>query len=192
MESGPKLTDKQRVFIEEYLTCWNATEAARRAGYSERSIRVIAAENLTKPNISAEIKRRIEEKAMGADELLTRVAEHARGDLAEYIDITGQIDIQRLRDDGLGHLLKKYKKVVKRTISKDGREFETEYYEAELYPADAALDKLMRYHGLYRDKVEHTWRDKLPPEKASTADEFFRKVAEGLAAQLNENGNRHT
>lgn len=27
------LTHKRRVFIEEYLTCWNGAEAARRAGY---------------------------------------------------------------------------------------------------------------------------------------------------------------
>lgn len=29
-----KLTNKRRAFIEEYLKCWNATSAARRAGYS--------------------------------------------------------------------------------------------------------------------------------------------------------------
>lgn len=31
------MTDKQAMFIEEYLTCLNATEAAKRAGYSERT-----------------------------------------------------------------------------------------------------------------------------------------------------------
>lgn len=146
------LTNKQRVFIEEYLKCWNATEAARRAGYSERYLNTNASKLLQNTTIEAEVEARIEEKTMAADELLIRVAEHARGNLSKYILLNGEIDIERLKADGMGHLLKKYKKVKKRTISKDGREFETEYIEAELYPADSAHDKLMKYHGLYDTK----------------------------------------
>ncbi len=31
------LTNKQRVFVELYLTLWNATEAAKQAGYSPKT-----------------------------------------------------------------------------------------------------------------------------------------------------------
>ena len=41
------LSKKQRVFVEHFLRCWNAAEAARRAGYSERSARHIGCENLS-------------------------------------------------------------------------------------------------------------------------------------------------
>ena len=41
----------------EYLKDLNGTKAAERAGYSKKTARFIAAENLTKPNISAEIER---------------------------------------------------------------------------------------------------------------------------------------
>ena len=44
------LTDKQRAFVSQYLICWNASEAARRAGYSVKSAYSIGSENLTKPN----------------------------------------------------------------------------------------------------------------------------------------------
>ena len=56
------MRDRQRVFIEEYLKCWNATKAALAAGYSPKTARVIGSENLTKPDILAEIQDRINEK----------------------------------------------------------------------------------------------------------------------------------
>lgn len=46
------LTDKQRRFCEEYVVDWNATQAAIRAGYSEKTARSVGAENLTKPYIA--------------------------------------------------------------------------------------------------------------------------------------------
>jgi phage terminase small subunit len=52
-----KLTDKQNLFIQEYLTDLNATQAAIRAGYSEKTAQRIGSENLSKPVIKAEIER---------------------------------------------------------------------------------------------------------------------------------------
>ena len=106
-----RLTAKQRIFVDEYLRCWNATEAARRAGYSERSLRSIAAENLTKPDIQAEIKRRLLTVAMSADEVLGRLAEQARVDLGQFIrinDETGQVtvDLRPVRAKEHTHLIK--------------------------------------------------------------------------------------
>lgn len=53
-----KLTAKQIRFIDEYLVDSNATQAAIRAGYSEKTAYQIGAENLRKPQIKAEIERR--------------------------------------------------------------------------------------------------------------------------------------
>ena len=50
-----KLTAKQQRFIEEYIVDCNATQAAIRAGYSEKTAAVIAAENLIKPKIKKAI-----------------------------------------------------------------------------------------------------------------------------------------
>ena len=53
------LTPKQQRFIDEYFVCgMNATEAAKRAGYSEKTAAVIGCENLTKPKIRAVIEER--------------------------------------------------------------------------------------------------------------------------------------
>lgn len=55
------LTPKQIRFCEEYLIDLNATQAAIRAGYSEKTATIIGFENLTKPNIQEFIQQRQKE-----------------------------------------------------------------------------------------------------------------------------------
>lgn len=61
-----KLTPKQKKFVQEYLKCGNATEAAIKAGYSKKTARIIGCENLTKPNIAEllETKQKRYKKSM--------------------------------------------------------------------------------------------------------------------------------
>jgi phage terminase small subunit len=62
------LTEKQRLFIDYYLTHFNATRAAKEAGYSHNTARFIAAENLSKPNIREKIDERVKEIISQTDE----------------------------------------------------------------------------------------------------------------------------
>ncbi|WP_305850105.1 terminase small subunit [Staphylococcus hyicus] len=82
-----KLTEKQKKFADEYIISGNATKAAIKAGYSEKSARFVGAENLTKPNISNYIKERIQkatdERLMGVTEALELSAAIARGEKHE-------------------------------------------------------------------------------------------------------------
>lgn len=52
-----KLSGKQDAFVKAYILNQNASEAAIKAGYSEKTARFIGAENLTKPNIADAIKK---------------------------------------------------------------------------------------------------------------------------------------
>lgn len=54
-----KLRPKQKRFADEYIITGNATEAARRAGYSEKTCSVMGDENLRKPNIKKYIDDRM-------------------------------------------------------------------------------------------------------------------------------------
>lgn len=56
MEEEKKLTNKQRIFCEEYIMDWNATRAAKVAGYSEKTAQQMGYENLTKPLIQEYIE----------------------------------------------------------------------------------------------------------------------------------------
>jgi phage terminase small subunit len=56
------LTVKQQRFVEAYAANPNGARAAIRAGYSARTARVIASENLRKPEIAAAIKKATERR----------------------------------------------------------------------------------------------------------------------------------
>jgi hypothetical protein len=55
---GGRLSQKQERFVEHYALCGNAAEAARLAGYSAKSARVIGPENLSKPAIQQALAAR--------------------------------------------------------------------------------------------------------------------------------------
>lgn len=57
-----KLTAKQKRFCDEYLTDLNATQAAIRAGYSEKTAYSIGVENLKKPELQKYIAERMATK----------------------------------------------------------------------------------------------------------------------------------
>src|SRR5437879_5742161 len=81
---GRALSAKELVFVEAYLTTWNATEAARRAGY--RHPNKVGPRKLVEVGIQAEIQGRLAELKMGADEVLVRLAEQARGSIADFLE----------------------------------------------------------------------------------------------------------
>ena len=56
MKTLEQLTPRQAQFVREYVTSGNAAEAARRAGYSERTAKAIACELLTKPDLQEAIQ----------------------------------------------------------------------------------------------------------------------------------------
>lgn len=102
-------TAKQQRFIEEYTVDFNATQAALRAGYSERTAHSIGHENLNKPELAAAIQERIEQLQMRADEASIRMARIARFDPTKYIDGVGRavwFDVERLKADGYGDMIK--------------------------------------------------------------------------------------
>ncbi len=165
-----KLTKKQIAFIEAYLKSWNATQAAKIAGYSERSAYSIGSENLKKPEISEAIDARIAELKMSTDEVLIGLAEHARGSMADFISISewesgkgkdkqpryeAYIDLKKAMDNGKLHLLKKIKFTVKTGNTNERTT------EIELYDAQAAKIALGRHHRLFADKIVVDWQQEL-------------------------------
>ena len=151
------LTDRRRVFIEEYLQCWNATEAARRAGFSHPNKQ--GPRLLVNVGIQAAKEARIAEKAMSADEVLLRLADQARGDIGDFMDIESMsfdLNLQKAKEKGLTHLIKKAKQRTVTTVDKSGEETETNVIELELYDSQGALVQLGRHHGLFTDKTDLT------------------------------------
>jgi phage terminase small subunit len=64
------MTKKERAFIAEYVKDFNATRAAKAAGYSERSASLIGYENINKPHIKAEIDRIYSERIGNTERII--------------------------------------------------------------------------------------------------------------------------
>jgi hypothetical protein len=77
-----RLKGRQQRFVEEYLVCANATEAALKAGYSPRTAGQIGYENLRKPDICEALSKaqaRVQERAeMTAAQAVVELAVMAR------------------------------------------------------------------------------------------------------------------
>lgn len=90
-----KLTDKQELFAREYLKDLNATQAAIRAGYSEKTARATGSENLSKPDIAdriAELKaERNEEVGVDAAYVLRRLTEIDQMDVLDILLSNGEL-----------------------------------------------------------------------------------------------------
>jgi len=87
----PKLTPKEARFVEEYIVDFNGTAAAVRAGYSARSARQIATENLSKPSIQAALKAAIEARSqrtgIAADRVLADLWAIVTADPRELVQV---------------------------------------------------------------------------------------------------------
>ena len=114
-----KLTIKQKAWVEFYLQSWNASDAARRAGY--KSPAISGYDNLKKPNVVKHIQARMDEISMGADEALMRLSRSARWDPGRYVIIdedTGNpsVDVQRVIDDDWSFMIKNIRPTAHGTI----------------------------------------------------------------------------
>ena len=85
------LTPKQKAFADYYIECGNGAEAARRAGYSEKTADRIANENLRKPVIIAYIAERTkptEDKRIATgDEVMQFFTAVMRGEILDAFDL---------------------------------------------------------------------------------------------------------
>lgn len=100
-----KLTPKQKDFCEYYLQTGNAAEAARLAGYSNKTARTIGQENLTKPAISEYISNRRAEmdKALIADtnEVLRFYSAVMRGEVKDQFGLDASLSDRLKAGDSL-------------------------------------------------------------------------------------------
>ncbi|MHC4073441.1 MAG: terminase small subunit [Planctomycetota bacterium] len=143
MSSQPgKLNDRQQAFVHWYLKLPNATWAAKRAGYSgnERTLGVTGHDLLKNHKIRAEIDRLLETHLPSPKDVIGLISTRATFDVSEYLNEKGQIDVQKLADAGLGHLVKGIK---------PGREG----LEIALVDPQTATKNLARYHRLLGSDV---------------------------------------
>ena len=160
IEEVKPLSRKHEKFINEYLKCWNGTRAYMRvypkAAYMSAAAN--ASDLLKNANIAAAIAERIKESQMSADEALEILAAQARGDIGQFADRLGQLDLQAAKEAGISRLIKKFKQKTITKIGKGDTDEDTEIHdvEIELYDAQAAAEKILRIHGKFVDRQDIT------------------------------------
>ena len=150
------LTARQAAFVREYPKDNNATQAAIRAGYSEKGATVRGAELLANRKVAAALAKKvekIEERAeIDAAEVLREVHRQAMVDMADFVEVDpdGHVRVNMAKaaaKDNL-RLVKKIKQKVQFVGNPNDALpiLETEF---ELHSRDSALEKLMKHLGLY-------------------------------------------
>lgn len=149
------LTNRQRRFVDFYLQSWNATDSARRAGY-RGDPNTVGPRLLVNVGVQAQIKQRMKENAMEADEVVQRLGDQARFNLSDLL-IEGRKPIYD-RDGNLleekqvfeldwakvkqyGHMLKSI------ANTRDG-------VKIEVYDGQTALIQIGKALGVLKENIE--------------------------------------
>jgi phage terminase small subunit len=108
-----KLTPKQEAFVDAYIETGNATEAAKRAGYSEKTAGAVGAENLKKPKIKQAIEARQAE-----------IHSERTADMAEIMEfltsaMRGELTDENVVVEGAGDGISKARIIETRISSRD-------------------------------------------------------------------------
>ncbi len=84
-----KLTEKQKRFIDYYIETANATESAKKAGYSQKTAKNIGAENLTKLNffIQEKLQEKEKQRIASQDEVLEFLTSGMRGEIKDQFGL---------------------------------------------------------------------------------------------------------
>jgi len=141
------LTAKQKRFCEEYLIDLNATQAAVRAGYTEKSARVTACKMLTNTNIEQKISELMKERA----ELTSVNAQWVLNSLKSVADRCMTAEPVMVRGE-------------------HGME-ESGEYKFDSSGANRSLELIGKHLKLFTDKIDHTSSDgSMSPDNLSDED----------------------
>jgi phage terminase small subunit len=164
--SRRNLSKKQRLFVDEYLVDFNATQAAIRAGYSPKSARTTASQNLRKAAVKEAIAEvsapRLAALELSAEEVLAELARVARANLLDYMrfDDRGmpEVDLSGLTRDKAAAI-----RDIEVEAFGEGRG-EGRRIRFKMHDKLAALDRLARHYGLFREAMSPADED-APPDR---------------------------
>ena len=157
------LTDKQARFVEEYLVDLNATQAAIRAGYSEKTAGAIGFENLHKPQIATAIQAAFDARSkrteITQDMVLQELARIGFADirrLFEWDEERATFVPSRELSEAEAAAISSVESESKTFTDDEGVRETTVKLKLRTYDKLGALEKLGKHLGMFSDKVEHS------------------------------------
>jgi len=144
------LSDKQRLFITEYLKDFNATQAAIRAGYSKATANRIASENLSKPDIKFELNKQIDLLLADNKDIALSVVRECQkiafAKITDFVEFDNDGLVLKSSDDVDGSVLESIS--FDETITQSGMSTKK---RVKLHDKLKALEILSKYTGLYKE-----------------------------------------
>lgn len=159
------LNERQKMFCEEYLIDFNATQAATRAGYSPKTANEQGARLLANVSIQSYLSELMAARAkrvqISQDAVLKELEHIAFDDIKNYLDFRTERQVVGNED---GKNIYDYKTIVdlKDSGAIDTRSVQEVSLDSKgtlkfkLYSKDDALLQLGRHLGMFHDKVEVT------------------------------------
>lgn len=187
------LTDKQRRFVDEYLVDLNATQAAIRAGYSQKTAASIGEENLRKPEIAKAVQdaqaARAKRTEITQDMVLRELAKIGFSDIRKIVRWgKTELRVADAEEDGATEVHHGLALVSVDEIDDDTAAAISEISEGreglkvKLHDKKGALVDIGRHLGMFKKRVEHTGKNGGPVELATlTKDEYRQARREMLA-----------
>lgn len=157
------LNHRQRLFVHYYLNDAkdDPVKAARMAGYTHPEV---ASEKLIASKaICGYLEQKLEESgAMPVAEILARLSTIASMDVMEFVEFREDVDRDgNVKVDSKGETiekpfldLKRIKKLKKGNLIKDLKIHPSGAIEVKFHDAVEAQDKLAKYHGMFKERIE--------------------------------------
>lgn len=156
------LQEKQRRFAEEYIVDLNASQAAIRAGYSEKTAGQIGSRLLKNVEVQEAVKKAKEKRAkrleITQDRVLTEMAKLAFSNMLDYVSIVSDgaavVDLSALTEDQAAAI----KEITVEEYKEGGGDDARDVKRVKLKLADKkpALESLGHHLGMFKRKVELT------------------------------------
>ena len=159
--------DKKTLFAKEYLADLNATQAAIRAGYSEKTAKQQACRLLAREDVQAAIQKEMNKRArrteITADKVLEEYAKLGFSDITDYLQVvTERILVGHDKETG-----EPISDISQFVLMKDTKDIPPEKLAAisevkqhkdgsisfKLHDKRGALDSIARHLGMFNDKV---------------------------------------
>lgn len=158
------LTPPQEAFVAAYFRLRFRADLAAAEVYGSATASAAATrghKTLHHPAVQEAIQQRLAAEALSGAQVVQLLGDHARADLGPFLTFNksgeASVDLEAMRDAGLSHLIKKLKRHADGSTT------------IELHDSQAALDKLARVHGLYRDRLDLTISTPPTPEEVAAA-----------------------
>lgn len=148
-----KLTPKQKKFCDEYLKLGNATQAAKNAGYSEKTAYRTGADNLKVPHILDYINARQEQIASkdiaDIEEIMKYLTDVMRGKIKDQFDL----------DASLSERTKAAQELLKRNVDDRKMNLELAKLEAQFKDNGSDEDAKDNFMDALNSTASKVWTD---------------------------------